>query len=115
MHLLIIRGRKKHPKHHHHHHHSRKEGNDKKHQHIPLNQDDFQPLSAEVSSEDDDADFRSKERYGSDSTTESETRGVQKYQIADLEEVPHGIVRQARTLKTTNSLTQIIEKITGSK
>ena len=91
--------KKKHPKHHHHHHHSRKEGNDKKHQHIPLNQDDFQPLSAEVSSEDDDADFRSKERYGSDSTTESETRGVQKYQIADLEEVPHGIVRQARTLE----------------
>ena len=94
-----IKRKKKHPKHHHHHHHSRKEGNDKKHQHIPLNQDDFQPLSAEVSSEDDDADFRSKERYGSDSTTESETRGVQKYQIADLEEVPHGIVRQARTLE----------------
>jgi nicotinamide mononucleotide adenylyltransferase len=94
-----IKRKKKHPKHHHHHHHSRKEGNDKKHQHIPLNQDDFQPLSAEVSSEDDDADFRSKERYGSDSTTESETRGVQKYQIADLEEVPHGIVRQARILE----------------
>lgn len=94
-----IKRKKKHPKHHHHHHHSRKEDNDKKHQHIPLNQDDFQPLSAEVSSEDDDADFRSKERYGSDSTTESETRGVQKYQIADLEEVPHGIVRQARTLE----------------
>ncbi|CAI4601528.1 BGP_1a_G0037720.mRNA.1.CDS.1 [Saccharomyces cerevisiae] len=94
-----IKRKKKHPKHHHHHHHSRKEGNDKKHQHIPLNQDDFQPLSAEVSSEDDDADFRSKERYGSGSTTESETRGVQKYQIADLEEVPHGIVRQARILE----------------
>ncbi|CAI4035234.1 hypothetical protein SMKI_12G3830 [Saccharomyces mikatae IFO 1815] len=96
-----IKRKKKHSKlhHHHHHNHSHKEGIDKKHQHIPLNQDDFQPLSAEVSSEDDDTDFRPNEKSGSDSTTESETRGVQKYQIADLEEVPHGIVRQARTLE----------------
>ncbi|CAI4047137.1 hypothetical protein N7582_003996 [Saccharomyces uvarum] len=81
------------------HHHNHRDSKDKKHQHIPLNQDDFQPLSAEASSEDDDADLRTKQRSNSDSNTESETRGVQKYQIADLEEVPHGIVRQARNLE----------------
>ncbi|CAI4046848.1 hypothetical protein SKDZ_12G3570 [Saccharomyces kudriavzevii ZP591] len=94
-----IKRKKKHSKHHHHHHHNRKEGTDKKHQHIPLNQDDFQPLSAEASSEEDEAGFETKERSSSDSTAESEIRGVQKYQIADLEEVPHGIVRQARNLE----------------
>ncbi|CAI4046830.1 nicotinamide-nucleotide adenylyltransferase NMA1 SKDI_12G3590 [Saccharomyces kudriavzevii IFO 1802] len=94
-----IKRKKNHSKHHHHHHHNRKEGTDKKHQHIPLNQDDFQPLSAEASSEEDEAGFATKERSSSDSTAESEIRGVQKYQIADLEEVPHGIVRQARNLE----------------
>lgn len=81
--------------------------------HIPLNETEFQPLSAEMSSTEDDTaeelddaevvegidtmlyledDLEKEEKQGVISV------GVRKNQIADLEEVPHGIVRQARTL-----------------
>lgn len=74
-------------------------------QHIPLNADDFQPLSADVSpaeSENDDSDpnIDSSKNKSLDETLSEQIKGikigVKKYQIADLEEVPHGIVRQAR-------------------
>lgn len=81
--------------------------------HIPLNATDFQPLSAEISSteeEDDPAGTEEEVAEGIDSRLyleedpEKEEKsggisvGVRKNQIADLEEVPHGIVRQARNL-----------------
>ncbi|GMM57191.1 nicotinamide-nucleotide adenylyltransferase [Maudiozyma humilis] len=70
-------------------------------QHIPLNSADFQPLSADISSADSDEDDYDEDgsRHNSNSIDEALKAidiGVKKYQIADLEEVPHGIVRQAR-------------------
>ena len=107
-------------KHHRHHHHDKNNSSDvtdnssdnttylsHRSQHIPLNASDFQPLSADVSSaEDEDDTDESNHNSRTNSRTIDETLneqqlkainiGVKKYQIADLEEVPHGIVRQAR-------------------
>ncbi|QLL32220.1 hypothetical protein HG536_0C03890 [Torulaspora globosa] len=89
--------------------------------HIPWTTTDFQPLSAEVSNtedcgeeEDDDPDEEKGTSDEIDRTLDIGSRlaiedgdegmggvsiGVLKNQIADLEEVPHGIVRQARKLE----------------
>lgn len=88
--------------------------------HIPWTTTDFQPLSAEMSNtedyveEDGDADEEKGSSDDVDRTLSITSRltiddgddqiggvsvGVLKNQIADLEEVPHGIVRQARTLE----------------
>ncbi|CCF56094.1 hypothetical protein KAFR_0A06590 [Kazachstania africana CBS 2517] len=86
--------------------------------HIPLNENEFQPLSADISSNDDDEfssdkdapttasqnDIRTvEEKLKLIKDTEEQIRaikiGVQKNQIADLEEVPHGIVRQAKSIE----------------
>jgi len=109
-------------KHHHKHHTSRKNSSggtgtrgSHRSQHIPLNPSDFQPLSADVSSAEEDTDESSSSsntnNNNNNNTGRSDSRtidealneqlkaidiGVKKYQIADLEEVPHGIVRQAR-------------------
>ncbi|KAG0655081.1 Nicotinamide/nicotinic acid mononucleotide adenylyltransferase 1 [Maudiozyma exigua] len=109
-------------KHHYHQHHRNKRNNDPndtdnssenttfpshRSQHIPLNASDFQPLSADVSSAEDDDDTdesnrnsRTNSRTIDEALNEQQLKaidiGVKKYQIADLEEVPHGIVRQAR-------------------
>ena len=72
--------------------------------HIPLDTSDFQPLSTEVSSEDDDDETIDTKLSISAPQPATSTEdpiihiGVQKNQIADLEEVPHGIVRQSRSL-----------------
>lgn len=82
--------------------------------HIPLTTTDFQPLSAEMSSDDDermedeeDDDEDDNQTLNLDSRLLIDEKddqnnvisvGVRKNQIADLEEVPHGIVRQARIL-----------------
>ncbi|CAR29541.1 hypothetical protein ZYGR_0AD02230 [Zygosaccharomyces rouxii] len=81
--------------------------------HIPMNTTDFQPLSAEISSTEEEEDTEGNEeelaegidsRLNLDDDPEKEEKsggisvGVRKNQIADLEEVPHGIVRQARNL-----------------
>ncbi|CCE63574.1 hypothetical protein TPHA_0F00880 [Tetrapisispora phaffii CBS 4417] len=61
---------------------------------IPLNVDNFQPLSNEVSSEDSfDEDSEDDLPFSVANV------GVLKSQIADLEEVPHGLVRQADTIE----------------
>lgn len=110
------------PHHQHHRGHRSAETRHQQHQqekdkrrasHIPLNVADFQPLSAEMSSTEEDTaedledgdivegidtmlyledDLEREEKQGVISV------GVRKNQIADLEEVPHGIVRQARSL-----------------
>ncbi|AQZ17145.1 NMA2 (YGR010W) and NMA1 (YLR328W) [Zygosaccharomyces parabailii] len=110
------------PRHQHHRGHRSAETRHQQHQqekdkrrasHIPLNVADFQPLSAEMSSTEEDTaediedgdivegidtmlyledDLEREEKQGVISV------GVRKNQIADLEEVPHGIVRQARSL-----------------
>ncbi|QLQ80478.1 hypothetical protein HG537_0D04780 [Torulaspora globosa] len=89
--------------------------------HIPWTTTNFQPLSAEVSNtedcgeeEGDDADEEKGTSDEIDRTLDIGSRlaiedgdeglggvsvGVLKNQIADLEEVPHGIVRQARNLE----------------
>lgn len=83
---------------------------------IPMKQDELQPLSNETSSEDEqDVDVNGDNDIGSSrprmpfnrqmsalfDEEESQHIGsrIHKYQIADLEEVPHGVVRQARTLE----------------
>lgn len=67
--------------------------------HIPLNTSDFQPLSRDVSSEEESEG----QSNGIDATLQDVTMtgnlGVLKSQIADLEEVPHTIIRQARTIE----------------
>lgn len=81
--------------------------------HIPLTKTDFQPLSAEISSDDDERMDEEDNDEDDNQTLNLDYRllidekdeqsnvisvGVRKNQIADLEEVPHGIVRQARVL-----------------
>ncbi|SCU87275.1 LAMI_0D05424g1_1 [Lachancea mirantina] len=86
------------------------------HSSIPMKLDALQPLSHETSSEDEGEPRKSE----ANATTLQSTRQictplleeyealprdhhigsrVHKYQIADLEEVPHGVVRQARTIE----------------
>ncbi|EDO17108.1 hypothetical protein Kpol_1025p28 [Vanderwaltozyma polyspora DSM 70294] len=84
---------------------------------IPLNMDDFQPLSNEISSaeeEDENEEDEINEIVEDSSKVETLTDnesdyeksttsynfGVLKNQIADLEEVPHGIVRQAQDIES---------------
>ncbi|CDH09359.1 probable Nicotinamide-nucleotide adenylyltransferase 1 [Zygosaccharomyces bailii ISA1307] len=110
------------PRHQHHRGHRSAETRHQQHQqekdkrrasHIPLNVADFQPLSAEMSSTEEDTaeDMEDGEivegidtmLYLEDDLEREEKQGVisvgvRKNQIADLEEVPHGIVRQARSL-----------------
>lgn len=81
------------------------------HQHIPLNSNDFQPLSTDISSNSSDNDNYTDYNISIDRSVDDDANtildenkyeikvGVQKNQIADLEEVPHGIVRQARNLE----------------
>lgn len=77
------------------------------HQRIPLNKSEFQPLSTTGSSEEDfelddenmDSDSGSKRESLGQLSGHGIGIGVHKNQIADLEEVPHGIVRQARFLE----------------
>lgn len=84
--------------------------------HIPWTTTDFQPLSADMSNSEDGGDA-DEEKGSSDELDRTlnlasaltiddgdddiggVSIGVLKNQIADLEEVPHGIVRQARTLE----------------
>lgn len=91
--------------------------NHRRSNHIPWSQSDFQPLSENMSNtEDDDEDGDEDKAYfdevdrnldlGSKSTFDDLDEqmggisiGVRKNQIADLEEVPHGIVRQARNIE----------------
>ncbi|CCE91889.1 nicotinamide-nucleotide adenylyltransferase NMA2 TDEL_0D03050 [Torulaspora delbrueckii] len=91
--------------------------NHRRSNHIPWSQSDFQPLSENMSNtEDDDEDGDEDKAYfdevdrnldlGSKSTFDDIDEqmggisiGVRKNQIADLEEVPHGIVRQARNIE----------------
>ncbi|KAL3232607.1 Nicotinamide/nicotinic acid mononucleotide adenylyltransferase 1 [Nakaseomyces bracarensis] len=73
------------------------------HQRIPLNKSEFQPLSTTGSSEEDyemdEEDTHSESSKTGQHREHSIGVGVHKNQIADLEEVPHGIVRQARALE----------------
>ena len=117
----VKKNHKKSAKKHHRHHHEKNNSSNvtdnnsenttypsHRSQHIPLNASDFQPLSADVSSaeDEDDTDESNTNSSRTNSRTIDETLneqqlkaidiGVKKYQIADLEEVPHGIVRQAR-------------------
>ena len=101
--------------------------NHKHSHHIPLNLSDFQPLSADISpassvsssispsdiendsdknsdnnNNNEDVKQRTRDAETSNSNLLSDALinvGVKKNQIADLEEVPHGIVRQARALE----------------
>ncbi|CAL9733814.1 nicotinamide/nicotinic acid mononucleotide adenylyltransferase 1 [Monosporozyma servazzii] len=110
---------------------SNKENSSRKHNHsnhIPLNLLDFQPLSADVSSDsssssDNDNDSNSNNNNNNNNLKKETDKandkqraknienanatllsdmlinvGVKKNQIADLEEVPHGVVRQARAI-----------------
>lgn len=68
---------------------------------IPLKRGEMAPISNDVSSEDDELSQSSHislqpdgERFDSENIPR-----VHKFQIADLEEVPHGIVRQAENLQ----------------
>lgn len=86
--------------------------------HIPWSKSDFQPLSENMSNtEEDEEEDADEERASSDEVDRAFPRssrtafedveeqmggisiGVRKNQIADLEEVPHGVVRQARTME----------------
>lgn len=70
--------------------------------HIPLNTSTFQPLSADISSTSSNSSLSTLSDCEIDKTATSLKSigiGVKKNQIADLEEVPHGIVRQAREFK----------------
>lgn len=69
--------------------------------HIPFTTTDFQPLSADISSDEyDDVEDLDSRFLDEPAVNESVISvGVRKNQIADLEEVPHGIVRQARCLR----------------
>lgn len=69
-----------------------------RHNSIPMKQDELQPLSAETSSEDEDMNQLDRKCTADEDLDRIGSR-IHKYQIADLEEVPHGIVRQARTLQ----------------
>lgn len=90
--------------------------NQRRSNHIPWSQSDFQPLSENMSNTEDDDEDADEERgflneidrcllLDSKSTLDEVEEqmggisiGVRKNQIADLEEVPHGIVRQARNI-----------------
>lgn len=82
--------------------------NAKNHKHsIPLNLSDFQPLSDDISSVSSISSSDAENRKTESTETSSSNLlsdalinvGVKKHQIADLEEVPHGIVRQARAFE----------------
>lgn len=113
-------------KHHHHHHHHHNKNQPPGGQHSSLSSDnsgtntprssrqsfensipripeDLQPLSsAENSSSDEesqDPSFLEEPVTGDDVISSAINSGIQAYQTADLEEVPHGIVRQAKTFQ----------------
>lgn len=69
--------------------------------HIPFTMTDFQPLSADISSDEYESGELDAKLFSLDQNTNNDSVisiGVRKNQIADLEEVPHGIVRQARSI-----------------
>ncbi|QLG73273.1 hypothetical protein HG535_0E03570 [Zygotorulaspora mrakii] len=69
--------------------------------HMPFTMTDFQPLSADISSDEYESGELDAKLFSLDQNTNNDSVisiGVRKNQIADLEEVPHGIVRQARSI-----------------
>lgn len=100
------------------HKHKKKSANSSgKKNHIPLKQSNLQPLSTNISEEegdnfgsgDDTSIFDTK--FDKHSRGSISAPGVLKSQIADLEEVPHGIVRQASKLEDYEFPTHRLAKV----
>ncbi|CDR39473.1 CYFA0S03e03752g1_1 [Cyberlindnera fabianii] len=114
-----------HRHHHHHHHHSHNHsqtdpssagslGASTPHSHksiestIPMIPENLQPLSSNESSEEEE-DVNAVDDA---SLISSSVPRIQSYQTADLEEVPHGITRQAKTLENYHFPThRLVQKL----
>ncbi|ODQ58853.1 hypothetical protein WICANDRAFT_55064 [Wickerhamomyces anomalus NRRL Y-366-8] len=104
-----IKPRKHKHHHHHHHHHHHPSSSSQQPTSAPISGEtkDLQPLSsAENSSTDEEDDEKSEnidallEEPQEDPMKPTIKDGIQAYQTADLEEVPHGIVRQAKRIES---------------